>query len=204
MLQGPGLQSWQRQWDQWWTHCHTWGLGAGLGDSVSAGTGAPSGSGNSNAAAASASSDGTGEDTWRKTPGHVLWQTYELLQETTMVGEMCPNQKKIWLNQKEVSVELLMGNGIQIKDRYRRRTVNQEQKSGPWFGTHVFRVPDVMSSVTRTVHLLPLTVDFQESKNLTMLGCCRVFNISTSSLNRWRSTLFRRWVCKHINQYTDQ
>lgn len=63
-----------------------------------------------------------------------------------------------------------------------------------WFWTHVLRVPDVMSSVTRMVHFWLFSVDFQESKNRTMFGCCRPFSISTSSQNRWRSTLFRRWV----------
>lgn len=35
-----------------------------------------------------------------------------------------------------------------------------------------------------------------------MLGCCRAFSISTSSLKRWRSALFRRWVCYDMNTWT--
>lgn len=51
-------------------------------------------------------------------------------------------------------------------------------------GTHVLSVPEVMSSVTRMMHLWPFIVDFQESWKRTMFGCCRPFSISTSSLKR--------------------
>lgn len=63
-------------------------------------------------------------------------------------------------------------------------------------GTHVLSVPEVMSSVTRMMHLWPFTVDFQESWKRTMLGCCRPFSISTSSLNRCRSALVSFRVCR--------
>lgn len=63
-------------------------------------------------------------------------------------------------------------------------------------GTHVLSVPEVMSSVTRMMHLWPFTVDFQESWKRTMFGCCRHFSISTSSLKRCRSALVSLRVCR--------
>lgn len=66
-------------------------------------------------------------------------------------------------------------------------------------GTHVFSVPDVMSSVTRMMHLWPFTVDFQESWKRTMFGCCRPFSISTSSLKRCLSALVSLRVWRAIN-----
>lgn len=65
--------------------------------------------------------------------------------------------------------------------------------------THVFSVPDVMSSVTRMMHLRPFTVDFQESWKRTMFGCCSPFSISTSSLKRCLSALVSLRVCRGIN-----
>lgn len=62
--------------------------------------------------------------------------------------------------------------------------------------THVFSVPEVMSSVTRMMHLWPFTVDFQESWKRTMFGCCSPFSISTSSLKRCRSALVSLRVCR--------
>lgn len=62
--------------------------------------------------------------------------------------------------------------------------------------THVLSVPEVMSSVTRMMHLWPFTVDFQESWKRTMFGCCRPFSISTSSLKRCRSALVSLRVCR--------
>lgn len=65
--------------------------------------------------------------------------------------------------------------------------------------THVFSVPEVMSSVTRMMHLWPFTVDFQESWKRTMFGCCRPFSISTSSLKRCRSALVSLRVCRETS-----
>lgn len=69
---------------------------------------------------------------------------------------------------------------------------------------HVLSVPDVMSSVTRMMHLWPFTVDFQESWKRTMLGCCRHFSISTSSLKRCRSALVSLRVCREKSEKRGQ
>lgn len=73
------------------------------------------------------------------------------------------------------------------------------KKGGLDSETHVFSVPDVMSSVTRMMHLRPFTVDFQESWKRTMFGCWSPFSISTSSLKRCRSAFVSLRVCRGIN-----
>ena len=55
--------------------------------------------------------------------------------------------------------------------------------------TYVFRVPEVISSVTKItlfLSLFPILVS-QESWNFTIFGCCNCFSISASSLNLARS-----------------
>lgn len=51
--------------------------------------------------------------------------------------------------------------------------------------THVFRVPEVISSVTKMTLFLSLfgSLVSHESWNFTIFGCCNCFSISASSLN---------------------
>ena len=89
----------------------------------------------------------------------------------------------------------MKGLGTQVS---RSRTVTSRE-------THLLRVPDVMSSVTRIKTLSFFSglcpADSHESYNLRMLGCWRVFKMATSSLKRACSALLYRFSCVCVYEY---